>query len=71
MPDPGQAHLGCCFIVISWHCDGHQHIILSTVQDKDYNLLSFEEQIKVDLETDIMVGPHGAGQALVSVLPRH
>lgn len=30
-------------------------------QDKDYNLLSFEEQIKVDLETDIMVGPHGAG----------
>lgn len=30
-------------------------------QDKDYNLLSFEEQIKVDLSTDIMVGPHGAG----------
>jgi hypothetical protein len=33
-------------------------------QDKDYNLLSFEEQIKVDLETDIMVGPHGAGVCL-------
>lgn len=30
-------------------------------QDKDYNLLSFEEQIKVDLQTDIMIGPHGAG----------
>ncbi|CAM9624496.1 unnamed protein product, partial [Discosporangium mesarthrocarpum] len=36
------------------------------VRDMDYNLLSFEEQIKNDLETDIMasfshVGPHGAG----------
>jgi len=31
-------------------------------QDKDYNLLSFEEQIKVDVQTDIMVGPHGAGE---------
>lgn len=30
-------------------------------QDVDYNLLSFEEQIKVDLQTDVMVGPHGAG----------
>ena len=32
------------------------------VQDMDYNLLSFEEQIKVDLQTDIMIGPHGAGE---------
>lgn len=24
-------------------------------------VLSFEEQIKIDLATDIMVGPHGAG----------
>jgi hypothetical protein len=31
------------------------------VQDVDYNILTFEEQIKVDLETDIMIGPHGAG----------
>jgi protein O-GlcNAc transferase len=30
-------------------------------QDVDFNLLSFEEQIKVDLETDILIGPHGAG----------
>lgn len=30
-------------------------------QDVDYNLLSFEDQIKVDLQTDILVGPHGAG----------
>ena len=30
-------------------------------QDVDYNLLTFEEQIKTDLATDIMVGPHGAG----------
>lgn len=30
-------------------------------QDVDFNLLSFEEQIKVDLETDVLVGPHGAG----------
>jgi len=27
----------------------------------DYNKLSFEEQIKIDLQTDIMIGPHGAG----------
>ena len=27
----------------------------------DFNLLSFPEQIKHDLQTDIMVGPHGAG----------
>lgn len=26
------------------------------VRDVDYNLLSFEEQIKTDLETDVMVG---------------
>jgi hypothetical protein len=30
-------------------------------QDVDYNLLGFKEQIAKDLETDIMVGPHGAG----------
>lgn len=30
-------------------------------RDVDYNLLSFEDQIKVDLDTDVMVGPHGAG----------
>jgi hypothetical protein len=33
-------------------------------RDADYNLLSFEEQIKMDLETDIMVGPHGAGKRI-------
>ena len=27
----------------------------------DYNLLTFEEQIKTDMNTDIMIGPHGAG----------
>jgi hypothetical protein len=27
----------------------------------DFNILSFKEQIEVDLQTDIMVGPHGAG----------
>eukprot|EP00903_Cladosiphon_okamuranus_P018385 g16911.t1 len=31
------------------------------VRDLDYNLLSWEDQIKNDLETDVMVGPHGAG----------
>eukprot|EP00904_Undaria_pinnatifida_P005266 jgi/Undpi1/186/HiC_scaffold_1.g00183.m1 len=31
------------------------------VRDMDYNLLSFEDQIKNDLDTDIMIGPHGAG----------
>jgi hypothetical protein len=31
------------------------------VQDVDYNVLTFEEQIKTDLNTDIMIGPHGAG----------
>jgi capsular polysaccharide biosynthesis protein len=30
-------------------------------QDVDYNVLSLQDQIKVDLETDIMIGPHGAG----------
>lgn len=30
-------------------------------RDVDYNLLSLKEQIIVDLETDIMIGPHGAG----------
>lgn len=32
-----------------------------TVQDVDFNLLGFEEQIKVDLNTDVLIGPHGAG----------
>jgi len=27
----------------------------------DLNELSFEEQIRADLRTDIMIGPHGAG----------
>lgn len=27
----------------------------------DYNKLNFEQQIRMDLETDIMIGPHGAG----------
>ena len=31
------------------------------VQDVDYNVLTFEEQIGIDVQTDIMVGPHGAG----------
>lgn len=31
------------------------------VQAVDFNVLTFKEQIKVDLETDIMIGPHGAG----------
>ena len=31
------------------------------VNDVDYNVLSFEEQILTDLKTDIMIGPHGAG----------
>jgi len=30
-------------------------------RDVDFNLLTFEEQIMVDITTDIMVGPHGAG----------
>lgn len=30
-------------------------------QDVDYNILTFEDQIKVDLSTDILIGPHGAG----------
>ena len=29
-------------------------------RDVDFNVLSFEEQIEVDITTDIMVGPHGA-----------
>ncbi|KAJ1452049.1 hypothetical protein M885DRAFT_528080 [Pelagophyceae sp. CCMP2097] len=32
-----------------------------TVQDVDYSDLSFEDQIRTDLATDVMVGPHGAG----------
>lgn len=31
------------------------------VHNVDYNVLTFEEQIKIDLQTDIMIGPHGAG----------
>ncbi|CAM9823055.1 unnamed protein product [Ascophyllum nodosum] len=31
------------------------------IRDVDYNLLSFEDQIRNDLETDVMIGPHGAG----------
>lgn len=31
------------------------------VQDVDYNVLNFEEQITIDLGTDIMIGAHGAG----------
>lgn len=30
-------------------------------RDVDFNLLTFAEQIMVDITTDIMVGPHGAG----------
>jgi capsular polysaccharide biosynthesis protein len=31
------------------------------VQDVDFNLLSFSQQVAVDLASDVMVGPHGAG----------
>ena len=31
------------------------------VQDVDYSELSFEDQISINLDTDVMVGPHGAG----------
>ena len=31
------------------------------LSEVDFNLLSFPEQIKHDLRTDIMIGPHGAG----------
>ena len=31
------------------------------VQDVDYSTLSFEDQIRANLDTDVMVGPHGAG----------
>lgn len=34
------------------------------VQDVDYNILTFEEQILTDLNTDVMIGPHGAGMSL-------
>lgn len=30
-------------------------------QDVDYNILNFEEQITIDIGTDIMIGAHGAG----------
>eukprot|EP00961_Rhodomonas_salina_P188835 2548232-Rhodomonas_salina.1 len=29
--------------------------------DMDYNLLSFQDQLKTDCMTDVMIGPHGAG----------
>lgn len=29
--------------------------------EADFNLLPFADQIKADLQTDIMIGPHGAG----------
>jgi hypothetical protein len=29
--------------------------------DRDYNLLHIRDQIKEDLRTDILIGPHGAG----------
>ena len=32
-----------------------------TVQDVDYSNLDFRAQIKTNLDTDVMVGPHGAG----------
>lgn len=31
------------------------------VRDVDFNVLSLEQQIEIDMTTDIMVGPHGAG----------
>jgi hypothetical protein len=31
------------------------------VNEVDYNILTFEEQIAIDIQTDIMIGPHGAG----------
>ena len=31
------------------------------VRDVDFSTLSFEEQIAMDVTTDIMIGPHGAG----------
>eukprot|EP01041_Mallomonas_annulata_P009040 gene9040-18722_t len=34
---------------------------LVKVQDVDYNVLTIDEQIEIDLKTDVMVGPHGAG----------
>ncbi len=41
--------------------EGFGNGVIVKVQDVDYNVLTFEEQIKIDLQTDIMVGPHGAG----------
>ena len=38
-----------------------QHGAKLEVRNMDYNKLSFTEQIANDLETDVMVGPHGAG----------
>lgn len=37
------------------------------VQDVDYNILTFEEQIRTDLATDVMIGPHGAGKFVFSL----
>ncbi|KAJ1494927.1 hypothetical protein T484DRAFT_1764049 [Baffinella frigidus] len=29
--------------------------------EADYNGIPLEEQLKIDVQTDVMVGPHGAG----------
>ena len=34
---------------------------VAVFRDVDFNLLSFEEQVAVDVTTDVMIGPHGAG----------
>ena len=39
------------------------------MQDVDYNLLSFEEQIKRDLETDIMIGKNSHFVDILGVRP--
>lgn len=44
------------------HFANAKHVV---VQDVDYNILTFEEQIQTDLNTDVMIGPHGAGKACV------
>lgn len=31
------------------------------VREVDFSVLSLEEQIAVDVTTDILIGPHGAG----------
>ena len=39
------------------------------VEDVDFNLLSFKQQIATDIDTDIMVGPHGAGLSHTLFMP--